>query len=125
MLRTARVMTTGNLKKREREHDKTLNEVTSAPFVNSQGISPQKANLLSEIAHDGEQASAEKSVGEVRVIWVEIAKALPRPPLASVVVPPDEGVDDGIEVCPLDVGDEDNSCEFAITVEVLERYYTG
>jgi hypothetical protein len=61
---------------------------------------------------------------EIGIVGADIAEPLARPPLASIIVSPDKGVDDCVKIRELNVGNEYNSREFAIAVKVFERYYT-
>ena len=54
-------------------------------------------------------------------VRAEIAEAISGPPTVSVIVSPDQCVDDGVKVGHFDVEDKDDGCELAVSVEMLQR----
>lgn len=109
----------GKLNNRKWEHDECLDKVTPASLLDGQGIGAQKTDLLSEVAHYGEQAGDEQCHLEVGIVRADIAEPFARPPLASIIVSPDKGVDDCVEIGKLNVGNKYNSREFSIAVKIL------
>ena len=75
---------------------------------------------MCKVAHDGQQASDKKSVAGVEEVWVDVAKAIARPPRIHVVVMPDESKDDSEYVADCHAADEDGGCELAVAEEESE-----
>lgn len=96
--------------------------MTTTLLADGKGVGSQEADLLGEVAHHGEQAGDEQGNVEVVNVGAEIAEAIPGPPAVGVVVPPDQGVDEGVEVGHLDVEEEDDGGELAVAVEVPQGH---
>lgn len=57
-------------------------------------------------------------------VRVHITQSIARPPRTDVIISPDEGVYDGLEVLNLDIENEYHGCKFAAPVKKTQRHKT-
>ena len=79
---------------------------------------------MSEIACDGEQTCGKESDREVVEEGADIAEAVSGPPFLDVVVTPDQGVDDSLNVLEHDVDYEYKGGQLAVTIKELQWHET-
>lgn len=105
----------------DRGDDGCLNQIPPVFFPPDIIAQLHGADLLGQMAHNDENGC-----GVERLQWnqdedLQVAKTITRPPLAPVVVRPDQGVDDCDEVQDDDVDDEDSGGKLAAPAEQSKR----
>lgn len=95
-------------------------QIPSPLLAHSQRVCTQDADLLRDIAHNGQEAGREHASTSIVNKLLDIAETIAWPPGLHVVVAPNEGHDDGEGVFNLDDKDEDDGGELTIPVEMAE-----
>lgn len=107
----------GNLDQREGKDDECLHQVATSLLRPRQGTCTHEADLLREVAHDGQQTGGIDGVGEVVQVRAHVAEAVALEPLLNIVIPPDQGVNNGLEVLELNAEDKDDRSKLAVAVK--------